>query len=604
MSEEKLSFQAEVSRLLSLMVNAVYSDKEIFVRELISNASDACDKLRYQAISAPELVADDPTYQVLITIDKNARTICLADNGIGMNRDDLVENLGTIARSGTTAFMEEMSGDAKADISLIGQFGVGFYSVFMVAQSVDVISRKAGETDAWRWHSDGLGEFTISDAERDSRGTSVTLHVKDGEDEWLEAATLTRIVKKFSDHIDLPIKLAKPPKDDTEDAEEPGEETLNEASALWTRPKSDITDEQYKEFYHHVAHAFDDPWLTIHYRAEGKLEYTGLLYVPTQPPYDLFDPSRKNKVKLYIKRVFITDDVEDLVPSYLRFLKGVIDTEDLQLNISREMLQSSPLIAHLRQAVSRRVLNELDKKADKEPEEYTKFWTTFGAVLKEGIYEDAERRDDLLKLSRFQSTGGDELTSLAGYVERMIDEQKAIYYVTGEDKATLLASPHLEGYRARGLEVLLLTDPVDDFWLSMVPEFDDKPFTSITRGAGDLSDIPLKDGEADDGTDDENDVRSAEYATLIAFFKQCLEKEVKDVRESDRLTDSPVCLVADEGDLDLRLERMMKAHGQLNDESQRIMEINPKHPLIKNLAERAAKGKSGRGIRGYCPPAL
>jgi len=582
MTEERLSFQAEVSRLLSLMVNSVYSDKEVFVRELISNASDACDKLRYRAITEPEMIADDPQYRVQINIDKAARMLEFSDNGIGMNRDDLIENLGTIARSGTNAFVEALSGDNQDNVSLIGQFGVGFYSIFMVADQVEVISRKAGEEKAWTWKSDGIGEFTIDEATREYRGTSVVMHLKDGEDNWLEKISLTATVKKFADHIDLPILIAE----GDEEAE-----TVNQASAIWTRPKTEITEEQYKEFYHHVGHAYDDPWLTIHYRAEGKLEYAGLLFIPTQPPYDLFDPARKHRVKLYIKRVFITDDVEDLVPSYLRFLKGVIDTEDLALNISREMLQSNPLITHLRQAVTRRILTELKKKAKKSAEEYAVFWNAFGVVLKEGLYEDMERRDDLLELARFQSTAGDEITSLIDYVARMKENQSSIYYITGDDKASLSVSPHLEGYRARGLEVLLLSDPIDDFWLSTINEFDGKAFVSVTRGGGDLSDIPLEESlEAEDEKD--NVALDAEFATLIALLKTNLEGQIKDVRASDRLTDSAVCLVADDGDLDMQLERMLRAHGQLQQGSMRIMEINPRHPLVRQLAKRAGEDNS------------
>jgi len=582
MTEERLSFQAEVSRLLSLMVNSVYSDKEVFVRELISNASDACDKLRYRAITEPEMIADDPQYRVQINIDKAARMLEFSDNGIGMNRDDLIENLGTIARSGTNAFVEALSGDNQDNVSLIGQFGVGFYSIFMVADQVEVISRKAGEEKAWTWKSDGIGEFTIDGATREYRGTSVVMHLKDGEDNWLEKISLTATVKKFADHIDLPILIAE----GDEEAE-----TVNQASAIWTRPKTEITEEQYKEFYHHVGHAYDDPWLTIHYRAEGKLEYAGLLFIPTQPPYDLFDPARKHRVKLYIKRVFITDDVEDLVPSYLRFLKGVIDTEDLALNISREMLQSNPLITHLRQAVTRRILTELKKKAKKSAEEYAVFWNAFGVVLKEGLYEDMERRDDLLELARFQSTAGDEITSLIDYVARMKENQSSIYYITGDDKASLSVSPHLEGYRARGLEVLLLSDPIDDFWLSTINEFDGKAFVSVTRGGGDLSDIPLEESlEAEDEKD--NVALDAEFATLIALLKTNLEGQIKDVRASDRLTDSAVCLVADDGDLDMQLERMLRAHGQLQQGSMRIMEINPRHPLVRQLAKRAGEDNS------------
>ena len=364
MSEETLSFQTEVAKLLRLMVNSVYSDKEIFLRELISNASDACDKARYLALTEPEILGDDPDFKVHIHVDKTARTLSLSDNGIGMDRDGLIGDLGTIARSGTSAFMENMSGDASEDMQMIGKFGVGFYSVFMIADKVEVTSRRAGEDSAWVWTSDGLGEFTIAEAERTDRGTSIVIHLKADEDEWLEESRLRTIVKKYSDHIALPIMLAI---DD-------GEETAaNEASAIWSRPKSEITDEQYTEFYHHVGHAMDDPWLNIHYKAEGKIEYTSLLFVPTRPPFDLFDPARRHAVKLYVRRVFITDEAEGLIPSYLRFLRGVVDSEDLPLNISREMLQNSPLIKHMNQAVTRRVLSELSKKAEKEPEEYAEF---------------------------------------------------------------------------------------------------------------------------------------------------------------------------------------------------------------------------------------
>ena len=578
MSEEKLSFQAEVAKLLKLMVNSVYSDKEVFLRELISNASDACDKLRYQAITEPALTADDPDFRLSLTIDKAARTIALADNGIGMNRDDLIADLGTIARSGTGAFVEQLSGDAAEDMAMIGQFGVGFYSVFMVADKVDVISRKAGEDQAWKWSSDGLGEFTIAEAERDGRGTTIVIHVRDGEDEWLEPERLKGVVKTHSDHIALPIVLQG---DD-------GEESLNAASALWTRPKKDLTDEQYKEFYHHVGRGFDDPWLTVHYKAEGKIEYSVLLFVPTQRPFDLFDPARRHGVKLYVKRVFIADECEGLVPGYLRFLKGIVDSEDLPLNISREMLQSSPMVTHIGKAVTNRVLSELKKKAEKAPDEYAEFWQNFGPVLKEGIYEDTDRRDDLLALARFRSINSETPISLKDYFAAMKDGQKAIYYITGDDADALAKSPQLEGFRARGLDVLLLTDPVDDFWLQMVPNHDGKEFKSVTRGGADLSDIAVD--KPDDATDeDATEIRDSEIATLIALLKQNLGDAVKDVRTSDRLTDSAVCLVADEGDIDMHLERMLKAHQRLDQASARILEINPRHALIKALGARVGE---------------
>ena len=582
MSEEKLAFQAEVSRLLQMMVNSVYSDKEVFLRELISNASDACDKLRYESLNLPELLGDDPDFAIDLAVDKDARTLTIADNGIGMSREDMIADLGTIARSGTSAFVDSMSGDSAQDMQLIGQFGVGFYSAFMVAKEVEVISRRAGSDEAHRWHSEGTGEFTVAEAERAGRGSTVILHLKEGEDEWLEPHTLQTTVRKYSDHIALPIRLA---------TEADGEaEAINTASAIWARPKSEITEEQYKEFYHHVGHAFDEPWLTIHYKAEGKVEYSGLLFVPTQRPYDLFDPARQHRVKLYVKRIFITDEAEGLVPGYLRFVRGVVDSEDLPLNISREMLQNSPLMAHMRQAVTRRVLTELKKKAEKKADEYATFWENFGPVVKEGLYEDAERREELLALTRFRSTTEEGWVSFADYVGRMQENQTAIYYITGDDIEAMKASPQLEGYRARGIEVLLLGDPVDDFWLSAIMDFDGKPLKSATQGASDLADIKPAEDDAEAAKEEGGEeARDAEVATLIALLKQSLGEAVKDVRSTDRLTDSPVCLIADEGDMDLRLERMMKAHNRLEEGATRILEINPKHALIRNLIARAAE---------------
>ena len=573
MSEERLAFQAEVSRLLKLMVNSVYSDKEVFLRELISNASDACDKLRYEALTAPELAAEDADYQIRVIVDAKAKTIEVADNGIGMNRDELIQELGTIARSGTNAFLEQMTDDQGSDLQLIGQFGVGFYSVFMVADEVEVISRKAGDDQAWRWVSDGAGEYTLAEAEREGRGTSVIVRLAKGEKRWLEAGALKGIVKTYSDHIALPIVLV----------EGETEETVNQASALWIRPKREITEEQYREFYHHSGHAFDDPWHTIHYKAEGKIEYAVLLFIPSAKPYDLFDPTRQNRVKLYVRRIFITDDCQELIPPYLRFLRGIVDSEDIPLNISREMLQASPILARLKTAITRRVITELKRKAEKAPEDYAKFWENFGAVLKEGIYEDEERRDALLELVRFQSTAGDEATGLKAYLERAKDDQQAIYYITGEDPATVRQSPQLEGYRARGIEVLLLTDPVDNFWLTVVDQFDEKPFRSVTRGAADLADIAADVAASDDG----EALRDADVATVVALLKQSLGDAVKDVRASERLTDSAVCLVADEGDLDMHLEKLLKAQRQLDMAQTRILEINPRHALIRAVAQQA-----------------
>ena len=571
---ETHEFQAEVGKLLDLMINSLYSNREIFLRELISNASDACDRLRYAAIAAPELLGDDAELAVVLAVDRKKRLVRVADNGIGMNRDDLVDNLGTVARSGTEAFVARMSGDEAADASLIGQFGVGFYSAFMVADRVTVTTAKAGEDTAWRWRSDGAGAYTIEEVARERRGTEVELHVRKGLDEFLDDARLRTIVRTYSDHIALPVRFG-----DGDEAE-----TVNRASALWTRPKKEIEAAQYTEFYRHVGHAFDEPWLTLHNKAEGRIEYTSLLFVPAEKPFDLFHPERKHGVKLYVRRVFITDDCEGLVPRWMRFVRGVVDSEDLPLNISRETLQHNPVLARIRTALVKRVLGALEKKAEKDADGYAAFWGNFGAVLKEGVYEDHEYRDRLLGLLRARSTRGDGLSSLAEYVGRMKEGQEAIYTITGENADALRTSPQIEGFAARGVEVLLLDDPVDDFWLGAAPEFDGKPFRSVTRGDIDLSAIAREDsGEAADDTPPPPEG----MATLVAAFKQALEGTVKDVRASARLTDSAVCLVADEGGLDMHLERILKQHRRLDEESRKILEINPGNPLIAALAARA-----------------
>ncbi len=573
MTEERLSFQAEVSRLLDIVAHSLYSEKEVFLRELISNASDACDRLRYAALTAPELSADDPVLAITLLADKEARTLTIADNGIGMNRTDLVENLGTIARSGTAEFMNHLTGDAKKDLGLIGQFGVGFYSAFMVSQRVEVFTRKAGETQAWHWTSDGRGEFTVGEAEGEvARGTRVILTLREGDDEYLEEYRLGAIVRKYSDHIALPIRFGT------------GEEakTLNQASALWTRSKSEISEDQYKEFYHHVSHAFDSPWLTIHWRAEGKIEYTSLLFVPETKPFDLFDPKRAHRVKLYVRRVFITEGVEGLLPPYLRFMRGVVDSEDLPLNVSREMLQNNPMVAKIKNGLTRRVLSELARKAEEDGAAYANFWDNFGAVIKEGLYEDFEHREALFKLLRFHSSRGEGLVSLDDYLGRMKEGQDDIFVIQGDDREGLLNSPQLEGFKARGVEVLLLTDPVDEFWVSAVGSYKDKKFKSATRGGIDLGKIKTETTEPEAPK-----AAEGELSTLIALVKTTLGAEIKDVRPSERLTDSPVCLIADEGDMDMHLERILRQHKQLNTTAARILELNPRHPLIKRLAVQA-----------------
>ncbi len=580
MAEEKFGFQAEVGKILNIVANSLYSEKEVFLREIISNASDACDKLRYAALTQPNLAAGDADFKIVLSVDKKAKTLSIADNGIGMNREEMIGNLGTIARSGTANFLERLSGDADKDMSLIGQFGVGFYSTFMAADRVDVVSRRAGEKQAWRWSSDGRGEFTVAEFDEEgapARGTRVIAHLKKDAKEYLESDRLAQIVKKYSDHIGLPIVL--------ESADGDGEKTLNAASALWTRPKKDISEEQYREFYRHVGHAFDEPWTSIHFKAEGKIEYTGLLFVPKMRPFDLFDPQRRTGVKLYVKRVFITDDCPDLVPPYLRFLSGIVDSEDLPLNISREMLQHNPLIAKIRSALVKRVLAELKKKSAKAPDDYAEFWENFGPVLKEGIYEDTDRRDDLLALARFRSTAADGLTSLADYLGRMKDEQEHIYYIAGEDAEALKSSPQLEGFASRGLEVLVMTDPVDEFWIPSVGEYEGKTFQSVTRGTADLDKFAAT--EDDKKADDEPSADTSSVDVLIALMKLELKNAVKDVRVSARLTDSAVCLVADETDMDMNLERLLKQHRQLDEGAKRILEVNAEHALIRKLAERA-----------------
>jgi molecular chaperone HtpG len=578
MTQETRSFQAEVSRLLDIVAHSLYSEKEIFLRELISNASDACDRLRYAALTEPAIADGGADYRVVLTPDKSARTLTVADNGIGMNREELIENLGTIARSGTAAFVNQLSGDARKDMSLIGQFGVGFYSAFMVADKVEVLSRKAGDSEGWRWVSDGKGEFTIESLPEAARGVTIIVHLREGEDEYLDPARLRRIVNTYSDHIGLPIVLAAAGK----------EETINTASALWTRPRSEITPEQYKEFYHHVGHGFDEPWLTLHNKAEGVLEYTSLLFVPSTKPFDLFDPERKSRVKLYVRRVFITDEGTGLLPPYLRFLRGVVDSEDLPLNVSREMLQSNPMATRIRQQLTRRVLGELAKKASEAAEEYAKFWDNFGAVLKEGLYEDREHRDELLGLARFRSTARDGLVSLDEYIAAMRPGQDAIYTINGDNLDLIKRSPQLEGFRGRGVEVLLMTDPIDEFWVSAIGTHKEKPFKSATRGGIDLDNItPAEEREKKEPEP------PAKLASLIAIFKLALGDAVKDVRSSERLTDSAVCLVADEGDMDMHLERLLKQHRQLDaaSASKRILELNPRHKLVERLA--ATVGETG-----------
>jgi molecular chaperone HtpG len=581
MTETRQAFRAEVSRLLDIVVHSLYSDKEIFLRELISNASDACDKLRYQALTQPDLLPSGADFKIQIKADTKARTLTVIDNGIGMSRDEMIENLGTIARSGTAAFLEQLSKAPKGDVNLIGQFGVGFYAAFMVAQMVEVKSHKAGTGESWAWRSDGKGEFSVEEDTKTTTGTEVILYLKQTEGEFLQEDRLRDIIIRHSDHIALPIYL--------NDVEAPA----NRAAALWLRNKSEITPEQYKEFYHHVSHAFDDPALSIHWKAEGKIEYTGLLFVPGMRPFDLFDPRRRHGVKLYVKRVFIADEAEGLVPPYLRFVRGIVDSEDLPLNLSREMLQHNPMLAKIKQGVTHRVLSDLAKFAD-NTEPYAKFWDDFGAVLKEGLYEDSENREALLKLLRFKTTQSDgKLVSLAEYVSRMKEGQDSIYYINGDNAEALLRSPHLEGFKSRGVEVLLLTDTVDDFWPGAVVEYQGKKFKSVTKAGQDLAKFKA---ETKEGEPQKEEAPAGETDALIALLKQVLADSVKDVRPSDRLTESPVCLAVAEGDIDIHLEQFLKQHNQIRNASARILEINPNHALIRKLSTRAKESGAEEAI--------
>ncbi|MEC7805963.1 MAG: molecular chaperone HtpG, partial [Pseudomonadota bacterium] len=526
----------------------------------------------------------DNSFKIKISVDPKGKTLTVSDNGIGMNESELDDNLGTIARSGTGAFVESLSGDETKDVGLIGQFGVGFYSAFMVAEKVDVLTRKAGERDAWKWSSDGLGEYTVEKTTKEDRGSSITLHLKKDAKEFLEDLRLRTIVKAYSDHISIPIVLAK----------EEEEESLNEASAIWTRQKKDITQEQYTEFYRHVSSGYDEPWMTTHWRAEGRFDYSALLFVPSKRPFDLFHPDRKHRVKLYVKKVFITDDCEGLIPEYLRFVKGIVDCEDLPLNVSRELLQKNQMLTSISTAVTKRILNELKKKADKKPEEYAEFWENFGAVLKEGLYGvPNEHKSSLIELVRFRSTMRDGLISLKDYLEKMKTGQENIYYITGETQEAIKNSPHLEGFAAKDIEVLLLSDPIDDFWISSMFEgYEEKQFSSITKGSADLDNI--KDANAKDGKDKktEKKTKKTDVSLLIASIKLTLGESVKDVKESIRLTDSACCLVADEGDMDMNLERILRQHQQVTDAAPRVLEINPAHPLIKGLVKKVKEGET------------
>ena len=577
------AFEADVSRLLHMMVHSVYSDKDVFLRELISNAADACEKLRYEAISNPKLLGDDPQSRITLTLDKDAGILVVEDNGVGMTAADMGETLGTIARSGTKAFMDNLAADKNGeDQQLIGQFGVGFYSAFMVAGSVEVVSRRAGAEEAARWTSDGLGTYTITPVDTTVaplRGTRVTLHLLDDAKSYAERFTVERIVKAQSGHVPVPIFIR-------EQGSEEEARQVADGAALWTKSKSEISEEDYVDFYRSVAGQFDTPALTLHYRAEGRHEYSVLTFIPETKPFDLFDPDRKGRIKLYVRRVFITDEAE-ILPRYLRFVRGLVDSADLPLNMSREMIQDSSVLSAIQKGVSNRILSELDKLATNEPERYAAIWENFGPVLKEGLYEDFERREPLLGLARFKSTtSAGEWRSLKDYAASLKNNQTAIYYATGTDLERIAQSPQIEGFKARGIEVLLLPDQVDSFWTTMGVDYEGKPFKSVTQGAADLSLIPLAEGATSNGS-----APSEEVNGFIAFAREALADQVSDVRVSDRLTTSAVCIVASENAMDLQLEKMLASAGRAPERAKPVLEVNAAHALIAKLGE--AGGSEG-----------
>jgi len=574
--KETHAFEADVAKLLHMMVHSVYSDRDVFLRELISNSADACERLRYEAIASPALLGSDSTFRITLAIDADKKTLTVEDNGVGMNREELVHELGTIAHSGTRAFLEkvEASKNDGAGAALIGQFGVGFYSAFMVADKVDVISRRAGSEEAWQWSSDGKGTYSVAQvalADAPKRGTRVLLHLMQDATSYMERFTLERVVRAQSGHVPVPIAIVEKP------GAEPAE--VADGAALWTKAKSEISAADYTDFYRSIAAQFDEPAMTIHFRAEGRQEYTALAFVPGSRPFDLFDPDRKGRIKLYVKRVFITDDA-DVLPRYLRFVRGLIDSADLPLNVSREMIQESPILTAIQKGVTNRILSELEKLAGSDSDAYGKIWDNFGAVLKEGTYEDFERRDALLALSRFKTTASATgWRSLKDYVSSLKENQTAIYYIAGDDIARVETSPHLEGFRARGVEVLFLTDPVDSFWVASGTSFDGKPFKSITQGAADLTAIPVIESKRPPSSEVEKSV-----ASFLAFIKAELGDAVSDVRPSDRLMDSAVCLVAPDRGPDRQLEKLLAGTGRLKVSTKPILEINPHHDIIKKLS--------------------
>jgi molecular chaperone HtpG len=571
------SFQTEVKQLLQLMIHSLYSNKEVFLRELISNGSDACDRLRFAALTDSGLMDDGENLCIQVSVDKTAKTVTIRDNGIGMSQDEVIDNIGTIARSGTKKFLQSISGDAKNDANLIGQFGVGFYSAFLVAHRVELTTRRAGTAaiEGVRWISDGEGEYTIETAEVSDRGTMITLHLRDDDREFLEDYRLRGIISRYSDHISLPIQMKS-----TDEEKKDEWEAVNSGSALWSRSKSDITEEEYTRFYQTLTYDNDAPIATLHNRVEGTLEYTSLFFIPKKAPFDLWDRDQRHGINLYVRRIFIMDDSKYLMPSYLRFVRGVVDAADLPLNVSREFLQNNKDIDRIRSASIKKILSELTRMAEKEPEQYADFWKEFGKVLKEGVVEDHDNRtliSDLLRFNSTRSEGAEQKESLAGYFKRMPMKQKAIYYITADSHSAASTSPHLEIFRKNNVEVLLLSDPVDEWLVSSLNQYKDKPLKSVSKGALDLDEF------ASDEDKKANEDKAKGLTGLTEKMQTLLGEKVKSVRVSHRLTDSPACLVADENDLGGNLERILQAMGQSAPEAKPILEINPDHPLIRQL---------------------
>ena len=580
MSNMSNQFEADTGKILDIVINSLYSEREIFLRELISNASDALDKRKYLSLTDKKIAGSSEAPEIKIEINNKEKTLTISDNGIGMNEEDLKSSLGTIARSGTKAFLEQISKNSKekkSDMSMIGQFGVGFYASFMVADNVEVVSKKAGEEQAWKWFSDGKTGFNLEKSNKDNIGTSITLSLKKDAKEFLGETRVQFIVRKYSDHISYPVKFLEIDKKDAE------VKTLNEASALWTRPTKEITEEQYQEFFSHIGAGYGKPLLTMHNNTEGTTSYTNLICIPSTRPFDLFNPDRKSSLKLYINRVFITDKCDALIPSYLRFVKGLVDTQDIDLNVSREMLQNNPAVAKISKSLVGKIIRELKKVSEKNKEGYNNFWKEYGAVLKEGLYEDAERKDNLLDLCRFSTNESEDTISLAEYLEKMPETQKDIYYIAAETNSQALASPHLEGFKSKNIPVLIMTDAIDQFWLPMIGSFKEKKFTSITQGQINLDDLDAKTKDKKPNDKEEKEKQDKQFVDLIAQLKVVLGDQVKDIRLSSKLTDSPVCLVADDGDMDIAMEHLMAQRDTNYKGAPRILEINGDHLLIKNM---------------------